>query len=180
MRAIRKLLVTCVATTGLGLMLAVPAQAAPDRPIPADGGDGTVATVTDSTDDASLEGDAAVEGADETPVAPFAAAGVKYGGPIKRSDVIKRAADWNKRNVQYSQTAYAWDLNHGKRYRTDCSGFVSMSWALTSSRTTQTLGGVATKIAWKNLKPGDMVLRKSHHVELFDKWANSSHTKFWI
>ncbi|WP_045316729.1 hypothetical protein [Lentzea aerocolonigenes] len=106
-----------------------------------------------------------------------AAAG--YGGSISRTEVISRAKNWWDRKVPYSQTAYAWDVNHGKQYRTDCSGFVSMTWKLTSSRTTSTLDGVATKIAWANLKPGDMILRNGH-VKLFEKWANTAHTSVWI
>jgi hypothetical protein len=185
MSVIKKFLVTCAATAGLGLVLAVPAQAGPVGQYPADG-DGAPGVSAPVLSDPLVSNDAAgedglqLEGVEEPAVSTFAASGVKYGGTIKRADVIKRADNWYKRNVQYSQTAYAWDVNKGKKYRTDCSGFVSMSLALTSSRTTRTLDGVATKIAWKNLKAGDFVLRKGHHVVLFHKWANSAHTKFWI
>jgi hypothetical protein len=106
-----------------------------------------------------------------------AAAG--YGGSISRTEVISRAKNWWDRKVPYSQSAYAWDVNHGKTYRTDCSGFVSMAWKLTSSRNTSTLDEVATKISWANLKPGDMILRNGH-VKLFEKWANTAHTSVWI
>jgi len=114
----------------------------------------------------------------ETPISQEQAA-AGYGGTIQRSEVITRAKDWWNRNVPYSQTSYAWDVNHGKKYRQDCSGFVSMTWKLTSSRTTDTLDGVATRISWANLKPGDMILRNGH-VKLFEKWANSAHTSVWI
>ncbi|MFD4639132.1 NlpC/P60 family protein [Lentzea sp. NPDC058436] len=106
-----------------------------------------------------------------------AAAG--YGGSISRTEVIKRAKDWWDRKVPYSQSAYAWDVNKGKKYRTDCSGFVSMTWKLTTSRNTRNLHEVATKISWANLKPGDMILRNGH-VKLFEKWANSAKTSAWI
>lgn len=89
-----------------------------------------------------------------------AAAG--YGGPISRTEVIKRAKDWWDRKVPYSRSAYAWDINKGKKYRTDCSGFVSMTWKLTTSRNTSTLDEVATKISWANLRPGDMILRNQY------------------
>jgi hypothetical protein len=114
----------------------------------------------------------------ETPISQEQAA-AGYGGTITRTEVMKRAKDWWDRKVPYSQSAYTWDVNHGKKYRQDCSGFVSMAWKLTSSRTTSTLDEVATKIAWANLKPGDMILRNGH-VKLFEKWANSAHTSVWI
>lgn len=107
------------------------------------------------------------------------ASAASYGGTITRAEVIARAKDWWDRRVPYSQTAYAWDVNHGKTYRTDCSGFVSMAWKLTSSRTTSTLDEVSTRIAWSALKPGDMILRNGH-VKLFEKWANTAHTSMWI
>lgn len=123
----------------------------------------------------------APEGEEDAPsVTTLAASSVSYGKPIKRAKVIARAKNWYSRNVQYSQTSYSWDVNHGKKFRQDCSGFVSMSWALTSSRTTRTLDGVSHRINWSSLKPGDMVLRSGHHVQLFEKWANKAHTRFWL
>jgi hypothetical protein len=123
---------------------------------------------------------AAVEAASDPILATFSASGVKYGKPIKRAKVIARAKNWFDRNVQYNQHATAWDVNHGKRYRTDCSGFVSMTWALTSSRNTRNLDQVGTKLNWSSLKAGDMVLRDGHHVQLFEKWTSKAKTAFWI
>jgi hypothetical protein len=124
---------------------------------------------------------ASPEGSEQEPVGiqQVDAAAASYGGSISRTEVISRAKNWWDRKVPYSQTAYAWDVNHGKQYRTDCSGFVSMTWKLTSSRTTSTLDEVATRIAWGSLKPGDMILRNGH-VKLFEKWANTAHTSVWI
>jgi cell wall-associated NlpC family hydrolase len=178
MRSVRKLLLVLAATVGLGLV-AGPAHASVARiaeqtPVVAQVEDTDVATAEAFDDQPS------VEGVEEPSVAPFTAAKVHYGGAITRANVIKRAKFWYSKNVPYSQSRYYWDVNHGKKYRTDCSGFVSMSWALTSSRTTRTLGAVSTKIAWKDLKPGDILLRAGHHVQLFEKWANKSHTVFWI
>lgn len=102
-----------------------------------------------------------------------------YGGAITRAEVISRAKNWWDRKIPYSQTAYAWDVNHGKQYRTDCSGFVSMAWKLTTSRTTSTLDEVATRVTWANLQPGDMILRNGH-VKLFEKWTSSAKTAMWI
>jgi cell wall-associated NlpC family hydrolase len=103
-----------------------------------------------------------VEGNDSTIQSQSVEIAGAYGGTITRAEVISRAKNWWDRKVPYSQTAYAWDVNKGKKYRTDCSGFVSMAWKLTSSRTTSTLDGVATRISWANLKPGDMILRNGH------------------
>jgi hypothetical protein len=137
------------------------------------------------------EGDQA-NSPDEATAATFsaaavtAAASVKYGAPIARTKVIARARNWYSRNVPYvGHNNFAWDVNHGKKYRTDCSGFVSMAWALRSSRDTHPNGGnylgdVAHRVNWSQLKPGDMVLRNDHHVQLFEKWANKAKTSFWI
>jgi cell wall-associated NlpC family hydrolase len=174
MSVLKKIATTVALTAGLSLALAGPAHAYPTERGVTTGVETGISVVTAPEDEASAEG------VQDEEVAPFAAAKVGYGKTIKRADVIKRAKNWYNRNVPYSQSAYAWDINKGKKYRTDCSGFVSMTWALTSSRTTRNLHEVSTKIAWKNLKPGDMVLRKGHHVQLFEKWTSSAHTSFWI
>ncbi|MFI5910735.1 hypothetical protein [Dactylosporangium sp. NPDC051541] len=148
-----------------------------DATVPAVGG--AEKGVEPDADYVAPEGEEDAPDAGTTTLAAAAAA-LKYGKPIKRSKVVARAKNWYSRNVQYSQSAYAWDVNHGKKFRTDCSGFVSMSWALTSSRTTRTLDGVSHRINWSSLKPGDMVLRSGHHVQLFEKWANKAHTRFWL
>lgn len=51
-----------------------------------------------------------------------------YDRPITRTQVMVRALDWLRRDVAYSQDngRAAWDLNRGRRYRPDCSGFVSI------------------------------------------------------
>ncbi|GIJ52121.1 hypothetical protein Val02_90070 [Virgisporangium aliadipatigenens] len=180
MKVLKKIAIGVALAAGLGLVLAGPTQAVAKQESWVPAGVETGVTVVEAVDDSAAPAGETPEGEEETAVAPFAAAKVNYGGTIKRADVIKRAKDWYKRNVPYSQSKYAWDINKGKKYRTDCSGFVSMTWALTSSRTTRTLHQVSTKIAWKNLKPGDMVLRKGKHVQLFEKWANSGKTSFWI
>ncbi|MCP2258260.1 Cell wall-associated hydrolase, NlpC family [Streptoalloteichus tenebrarius] len=107
------------------------------------------------------------------------AADASYGGTITRNEVMKRAKDWWDRKVPYNQNASAWDINKGKKYRTDCSGYVSMAWKLKTSRTTYTLDEVSKKIGWGDLKPGDIVLSNGH-VKLFEKWADSKKTVMWI
>jgi len=107
------------------------------------------------------------------------ASAAAYGGVITRAEVMTRAKDWWTRQIPYSQSAYASDINRGKTYRTDCSGYISMAWKLTSSRNTSTLDEVATRISWSALQPGDMILRVGH-VKLFEKWANTAKTSMWI
>jgi hypothetical protein len=144
--------------------------------------DPVTATPTDAEGGSLVEPTvSAGEGADEGVVSPFAAAGTNYGGPIDRKWIMQRANDWLHRNVPYSQSATAWDINKGKKYRTDCSGFVSMAWALTSSRTTSTLGSVSKSLNWNQLASGDILLKAGTHTYMFEKWVNAS-TKadFWI
>jgi len=108
-----------------------------------------------------------------------------YGGPISRGTVLTRARHWLRLNVPYNQEASTFDINKGKKFRTDCSGFISMTWGLTSSRNTDTLKDVSKAVAWSKLKAGDMVLKGTgpwalQHVKLFEKWANAQHTSMWI
>jgi hypothetical protein len=174
-------LLAFVATAGLGLGLTVPT--AFDAP----GAGGAVAdtlvvdavlagTTADGAVDGKPEG---VEDA-ESDVSVAAAKGFRYGGPIKRAKVIERARHWFNAKVPYSQSAYHFDKNKGKRYRTDCSGFVSMAWGLKKSRVTWTLDDVSKAITYANLRPGDILLIQHRHVMLFHKWANKAHTSFWI
>ncbi|HEX8632170.1 MAG TPA: hypothetical protein VF755_28760 [Catenuloplanes sp.] len=129
--------------------------------------------------EAQIAAFAAQEAPSEPTTKAFVAGRLRYGAPIKRSLVISRAKNWLARNVQYNTHGSAWDVNHGKRYRTDCSGFLSMTWALSQQRSTRDLGNISTRINWSTAKPGDMVLRNGH-VQLFEKWGNKGKTKFWI
>jgi hypothetical protein len=119
--------------------------------------------------------------------------------PSKRSVVIARAKTWltanNGRPVPYSQTRY---LNG---WRTDCSGYASMAWNLRTSSGAPlnhntdsmlrggygTPGPVVHPITWKDLKAGDAIgflgrgsIGDAGHVMLFEKWANSTHTAYWV
>jgi len=107
-----------------------------------------------------------------------ATAASTQGGDISRTEVISRAKNWYDRNVQYSQTSYAYDVDGDHTYRQDCSGFVSMAWHLTSSRTTATLddSAVSTTLSDKrDLLPGDALNDASDgHVVLFVKWIDKT------
>jgi cell wall-associated NlpC family hydrolase len=177
----RKLLAAAVVTAGLGLGLAGSGMVAW-----ADAGGDTVgveATGPERPVDAVAEpAGESPEGVEELDVGfSVAATSAKsrYGATITRAEVMRRAWYWYDLNVSYSQHRYHWDVNHGKKYRTDCSGFVSMAWALRTSRNTRNLDQVATRIGWSQLRRGDMVLRNGH-VQLFHKWANSKKTSFYI
>ncbi|MEV7447142.1 FG-GAP-like repeat-containing protein [Streptomyces sp. NPDC091204] len=107
-------------------------------------------------------------------------------GSITRSEVIDRAKSWVAAGVPYSMTSYRSDANG--RYRTDCSGFVSMAWHLASSsannygETTGTLLDFTSSISKESLKPGDILLNPnsgaSGHVVIFNGWANAEHTRY--
>jgi hypothetical protein len=103
-----------------------------------------------------------------------AAAAPPYGGDVKRSIVINRAQDWYDRNVSYDVNATAWDINQGRQYRKDSSGFVSMTWKLTTSATTSTLGDYSHQINWNDLLPGDALLKQGGHVMLFASWVDEA------
>ena len=81
---------------------------------------------------------------------------------ITRSEVLRRARLWPERTVPYSMSK----LRDG--YRTDCSGFVSMCWAIPPSEnggwgghSTVTLvtEGYMHEIAERALRPGDAIGR---------------------
>ena len=100
--------------------------------------------------------------------------------PVSSADTLVRAALWVGQQVPYSQTAYAADIR-GHRYRTDCSGFVSMAWGLARSLTTRTLPDVATPLGpvgdYAGLQPGDALdSPTAGHVVLFVRWADPRHT----
>ncbi|WP_305784476.1 hypothetical protein [Symbioplanes lichenis] len=104
-----------------------------------------------------------------------------YGKPIQRADVLERGINWYNRNIPYSQSATATDKGAGKRYRTDCSGFVSMAWKLKTSLTTRSLDTVSHVINWNDLLPGDALLKKGTHVQLFERWVDEdTKADFWI
>ncbi|MGW7195615.1 hypothetical protein [Streptomyces chryseus] len=99
------------------------------------------------------------------------------GGNVSRNQVISRAKVWVDEQVPYSanglNSPYSWwaDSQTGGRYRQDCSGFVSMAWQLSSSRTTWTLPEVSTQISKWDLQPGD-ILNSNDHVVLFAGWRD--------
>jgi hypothetical protein len=97
-----------------------------------------------------------------------------------RASVV-RAQSWVDQHVPYSQSAR--HTNRFGTYRQDCSGYVSMAWALSSSYTTATLPSDSFAIGKSALRRGDVLVHQatrsaSGHVVLFDQWANSGHTSY--
>ena len=97
---------------------------------------------------------------------------------VTRAQVLERARSWIDEHVMYSQTAY--HQNRFGRYRQDCSGYVSMCWALGASYTTATIMQVAHRIGWGELQGGDALHRRvgnEGHIALFVGWADGAHTQ---
>ncbi len=117
-----------------------------------------------------------------------ASAAIAYGADVKRSVTIERAKDWWDRNIPYNDGAYTWDVNKGRKYRQDCSGFVAMCWKMNGDDPdgsygifTGNLDQYSHRIDWNDLLPGDALLLKNEHVKLFEKWANpATKADFWI
>ncbi|GAA0249106.1 hypothetical protein GCM10010492_56360 [Saccharothrix mutabilis subsp. mutabilis] len=91
-----------------------------------------------------------------------------------RGETQVRSQSWLDERVPYSQNAC--HRNAYGDYRTDCSGYVSMAWGLTHSRTTVTLREVATAIPHADLQPGD-ALANDNHAALFVRWADEGRTE---
>lgn len=91
-----------------------------------------------------------------------------------RSETDVRSRSWLDAQVPYSQQS-CYQNEYGS-YRTDCSGYVSMAWGLTHSRTTVTLRDVATEIPRADLRPGD-ALTNANHAALFVRWADGAQSE---
>lgn len=79
--------------------------------------------------------------------------------------------------MPYSESRW-WTDSDGT-YRQDCSGYVSMAWALPQNLDfwTGNLNSVSHPISVSQLQPGDILLSYPHTV-IFAGWTNSSHTEF--
>ena len=98
-------------------------------------------------------------------------------GTITRAEILLRAQRWVAEQVPYSQVAW-WSDADGI-YRQDCSGYVSMAWALDQNVDfwTGNLNTVSHVIDASQLLPGDILLSTGHTV-LFAGWADAKHTYF--
>ncbi len=96
---------------------------------------------------------------------------------ITRSAMLARAQVWVDEQVPYSQTHWFGG------YRTDCSGYNSMVWQLTSnghplSLSTRSLHTVSTTITPDALLPGDAMIKYNYHTRVFYGWADAAHTSY--
>lgn len=98
-------------------------------------------------------------------------------GSIARAQIIVRAQAWLTEHVPYSQTS--WWKDQDGQYRQDCSGYVSMAWALDQDVDfwTGNLNTVSHVVDPSTLLPGDILLSSSHTV-IFAGWADAAHTVF--
>jgi hypothetical protein len=98
-------------------------------------------------------------------------------GSITRAQILLRAQRWLTEQVPYSESA--WWTDADGTYRQDCSGYVSMAWALDPRVDfwTGNLNTVSHTIDASQLLPGDILLSGSHTV-LFAGWVDAAHTQF--
>ncbi|MFF4369032.1 hypothetical protein [Streptomyces sp. NPDC001594] len=106
------------------------------------------------------------------PTAAMAAVSSDRGGPITRSEVIWRAQHWMDQHPPYNQKGSATDAGGDFRYRTDCSGYVSMAWHLNANPNTQGLDGHSHEIARDELRAGDILNSFYDHTLIFHKWED--------
>ncbi|MBB5121762.1 hypothetical protein FHS36_005231 [Streptomyces eurocidicus] len=98
---------------------------------------------------------------------------------VTRAQILARAQRWVDADVPYNMNGYH------EGYRTDCSGFISMAWALPGNHWTGDLDEYGVRITKDQLRPGDMLLfhnasdpQRGSHVVLFAGWANAERTRY--
>ncbi|MDZ4170185.1 MAG: hypothetical protein U1E26_11125 [Coriobacteriia bacterium] len=139
-------------------------------------------------------------------VALFAALVMPVGAhAITRAEVLARGERWISTKTPYSQSRYArldgrliaTSTTNPARYgyRTDCSGFVSMTLGLTDrsgrplSLSTAALDDVMRPITKRELLPGDIILRPKDlkiggkpvaygHAVVFAGWVDEKQTRY--
>lgn len=109
-----------------------------------------------------------------------AAAASTQGGTIGTSEILARAYNWQSRNIQYSQTNYATDVQGDDSYRTDCSGMICMAWHATVNYWTGSdWNTIASTVSKSSMRPGDALITESNgHAVLFVKWLDQAAGKF--
>jgi hypothetical protein len=112
---------------------------------------------------------------------------------VTPAEVIARAATWLTANnggpVPYHPSrcfpGFTPSYCVPPRYRTDCSGFVSMALGLPASLVTGDMvqPWFAIPLSKDQLRRGDLMVNPSYggdgHSLLFDRWDNVDHTRYW-
>ncbi|KAF0209450.1 MAG: cell wall-binding repeat-containing protein [Actinomycetota bacterium] len=116
-------------------------------------------------------------------VMAFATASPAFAA-MSRSLVMQRAQTWVDFVIPYSQSAYRDMSNNAvgfsSGWRTDCSGFVSMSWnTFKPGYSTRTLQQTSTRITKEALQPGDALIAYNYHAVIFGGWADAERTQFY-
>ncbi|MFW6598546.1 peptidoglycan-binding domain-containing protein [Propionibacteriaceae bacterium Y2011] len=104
--------------------------------------------------------------------------GSSVGGNITRAEVIARAGFWVLLDPAYSRTGPWFSDPHGKTYRRDCSGYVSMCLHASKAHSTHTMHEISYEIDKSALRPGDILNQSAYHVTLFDGWTSSARTHY--
>jgi hypothetical protein len=111
------------------------------------------------------------------------------GPPITRTQIIERAWSWLRPPVRYSQKSF--HENEYGIYRMDCSGYVSMAWALpgcpqdrNGGLDTIGLAAVSRVVDKPALQAGDALIRTdgtslTRHVALFESWHEEGDDAYW-
>ncbi|GAA4305784.1 hypothetical protein BJY14_003760 [Actinomadura luteofluorescens] len=103
---------------------------------------------------------------------------------VTRDQVIARAKTWHPHTS--SRVPYSQSKTHGG-YRTDCSGYASMTLRLPKPGP-NTVGLASStyskRISMSQLKKGDLIIdaigsNTTRHVVIFEKWTSSKHTAYW-
>jgi hypothetical protein len=156
---ITKLLSLSIPVLALSLFTAGCAASAPDE--------GDIGAVGDSEDALTTSGKCALSRAK-----------ILASTTSARRNAITRGFTWYDDEIEYSQSAWH------EGYRTDCSGFVAMSWQLGSSPTTADFISDGSKWSGlgdlEELQPADAIVRRSNgagHIVMFLGWDDSSHSK---
>jgi len=103
---------------------------------------------------------------------------------VTRAQVISRAKTWHPHTS--SRVPYSQSKTRGG-YRTDCSGYASMTLRLPKPGP-NTVGLASSRyskrIKMSQLKKGDLIIdaigsNTTRHVVIFEKWTSSRHTAYW-
>lgn len=121
---------------------------------------------------------------DPRPAAP-PRPGPTYAQWISRAEVMARLLRWHPHSAQ--RIGYDQSKTHDG-YRTDGSGYASMALGLPApgpNSTDLAWGGYCRRIRPAQLRPGDLIINASgiattRQVAVFEKWANSAHTAYWV